>query len=124
MAAALLRLYQKGDAQIDSAGVYEGGLDPFVEIVMGELGVSMHDHEPKRLDDADLTGFNRIIALTPEAATALRARCPEACIEFWDVENPSEERGGRDAVVDAYRRVRDEIARRLRDRFPELYEKP
>lgn len=124
MAASLLRLYQSGDARIDSAGVYEGGLDPFVEIVMGELGVAMHDHEPKALGDIDVLSFNRVIALTPEAATAIRERSPEACIEFWDIENPSDERGGRDAVVEAYRRVRDEIAARLKARFPELYENP
>lgn len=122
MAAALLRLRQKGDVKIDSAGVYEGGLDPFVEIVMKELDVEMHDHEPKSIDDVDLTSFNRIIALTPEAATALRERCPEACIEFWDVENPSEERGGRAAVIEAYTRVRDEIGKRLAERFPDIYQ--
>lgn len=122
MAAALLRLHQKNDVQIDSAGVYEGGLDPFVEIVMKELGVDLHDHEPKSIDEIDLNQFNRIIALTPEAAAALRERCPDACIEYWDVENPSDERGGRSAVVEAYTRVRDEISKRLRDRFPEIYE--
>jgi protein-tyrosine-phosphatase len=124
MAAALLRLQKNGGAKIDSAGVYEGGLDPFVEIVMGELNVEMHGHEPKALRDVDLASFDRIITLTPEAATAIRELAPEASIEFWDVENPSDERGGRDAVVEAYRRVRDEISRRLRERFPELYEKP
>lgn len=124
MAAALLRRKAKSGVKIDSAGVYEGGLDPFVEIVMKEQGVDMHDHEPKSLSDVDLNVFERIIALTPEAAAEARKLCPEACIEFWDVENPSDERGGRDAVLDAYRRVRDELAARLRDRFPELYEKP
>ncbi len=124
MAAALLRLRQAGGAHVDSAGVYEGGLDPFVEIVMAELGVAMHDHEPKALDDVDLSAFNHIVALTPEAATAIRDRAPNASIEFWNVENPSDERGGRDAIVEAYRRVRDELDRRLKARFPELHEKP
>lgn len=124
MAAALLRLHQAAAAQVDSAGVYEGGLDPFVEMVMGELGVNMHEHEPKALEDIDLGAFNRIIALTPEAATALRRAAPEACIEFWDVENPSDERGGRDAILEAYRRVRDELTKRIHGRFPELLKKP
>lgn len=124
MAAALLRLQDGLPAQIDSAGVYEGGLDPFVECVMKEIEVDMNAHEPKALDSIDIARFDRIIALTPEAAIALRERAPEACIEFWDVENPSEERGGREAVVDAYRRVREELSDRLRQRFPEFYEKP
>ena len=72
MAAALLRLQNAEGFSVDSAGVYEGGLDPFVEIVMGELDVAMHDHEPKMLNDVDLTGFNVVIALTPEAAVEAR----------------------------------------------------
>lgn len=124
MAAALLRR-QAGDAvKIDSAGVYEGGLDPFVEIVMGELGVSMHDHEPKTLDDVDLSKFDVVIALTPEAAIEARRHLPRASIEFWDTENPSEERGGRDAIISAYRGVRDALTEKLRRRFPEFHEKP
>lgn len=124
MAAALLRLQNGVGARIDSAGVYEGGLDPFVEIVMNELGVDMNVHEPKTLSGVDIMAFDRVIALTPEAAVAIRDKTPDAAIEFWDIENPSEERGGRNAVIDAYRRVRDAIAERLQARFPGFYEKP
>ena len=129
MAAALLRLgagdkEAKGEARIDSAGVYEGGLDPFVEIVMGELGVSMEGHEPKTLAETDLEAFDVIVALTPEAAVEARRFLPRESIEFWDIENPSDERGGRDAIVEAYRRVRDQLRARLARRFPDLCEKP
>ncbi len=120
MAAALLRRSAGDRVKVDSAGVYEGGLDPFVEIVMGELGVSMTDHEPKMLSGADLTKFGVVVALTPEAAIEARRLAPDGTIEFWDIENPSDERGGREAVLDAYRRARDDLAGRLRDRFPEL----
>ncbi len=124
MAAALLRLNAVGDVRVDSAGVYEGGLDPFVEIVMGELGVAMDNHEPKTLGDVDLARVDKVIALTPEAAVEARKLLPRGMIEFWDVENPSDERGGRDAIIDAYRRVRDDLAARLLARFPEFHEKP
>ncbi len=124
MAAALMQLNGQGDFKVDSAGVYEGGLDPFVEIVMDELGVAMEMHEPKTLTDADLSAVSVIIALTPEAAVEARKFMPREAIEFWDVENPSEERGGRDAILESYRRVRDDIAKRLQARFPDLHEKP
>ncbi len=123
MAAALLRLDVGNQLRVDSAGVYEGGLDPFVEMVMAQLGVAMQGHEPKTLADVDLAGFDVVIALTPEAAVEARRRLPRASIEFWDIENPSEERGGRDAIVAAYARVRDDIRKRLARRFPDLYEK-
>ncbi|GJL95912.1 MAG: protein-tyrosine-phosphatase [Hyphococcus sp.] len=124
MAAALLQLNGAGDFKVNSAGVYEGGLDPFVEMVMGELGVAMDSHEPKMLTDVDLTKVNLIVALTPEAAVEARKLMPREAIEFWDVENPSEERGGRDAILESYRRVRDDLAKRLQARFPDLHEKP
>ena len=123
MAAALLRL-RGGDIRVDSAGVYEGGLDPFVELVMGELGVSMGGHEPKTLTDVDLGKVDLLIALTPEAAAEARRFLPRDSIEFWDIETPSEERGDRDALLEAYRRVRDALSARLKARFPELQEKP
>ncbi len=121
MAASLLKLDAGNILRVDSAGVYEGGLDPFVEIVMGQLGVAMQGHEPKTLSDVDLADFDVVIALTPEAAVEARKRLPRAAIEFWDIENPSEERGGRDAIVTAYARVRDDIRKRLAKRFPEIH---
>ena len=89
-----------------------------------KLGVAMDSHEPKTLGDADLTKVDKVIALTPEAAVEARKLLPREMIEFWDVENPSDERGGRDAIIDAYRRVRDDLAARLLARFPEFHEKP
>lgn len=124
MATALLRLHGSGDFEVDSAGVYEGGLDPFVEIVMKELGVSMENHEPKKLDDIDMRKFDVVIALTPEAAIEARRHLPKEGIEFWDVDNPSDERGGRAAILESYRRVRDDLSERIRRRFPEFHEKP
>ena len=123
MAAALLRLNGVGQFATDSAGIYEGGLDPFVEIVMKELGVSMDLHEPKELSSVEISKFDTVIALTPEAAIEARKFLPHDSIEFWDIENPSEERGGRDAILESYRNVRNELANRLRDRFPEFHEK-
>lgn len=124
MAAALLRL-EAGDAMlVDSAGVYEGGLDPFVEIVMKEIGVAMSGHEPKTLGEVDLGKFDVVVALTPEAAVEARRHLPRSAIEFWDIENPSEERGGRDAIIAAYARVRDDLKAHLARRFPEIHKKP
>lgn len=123
MAAALLRQNGRGDFIVDSAGVYQGGLDPFAEIVMREADIHLASHEPKTLNDLDLLDFDTVIALTAEAAVAARRILPHQCIEFWDVENPSKERGGKDEILAAYRQVRDSLKERLRTRFPELYEK-
>lgn len=124
MAAALLRAQAGSGLRVDSAGVYEGGLDPFVEIVLAEIGVSLAGHEPKSMRGLDVGAFDLAIALTPEAAAEARRALPREKIEYWPIDNPSEARGGREEILAAYREVRDELRRRLAERFPEFYQKP
>ena len=124
MAAAIYSALADSGNRANSAGVYVGGLDPFVEAVMDEMDITFHDHEPKAMDDLVNEHFDAIIALTPEAAIAAQKHFTGAAIEYWETENPSEEQGGRDAIVNAYRRVRDELVKKIRDRFGEYLKKP
>lgn len=124
MAAAILGGRARGALKVDSAGVYEGGLDPFVESVLAEIGMSLGDYEPKALDDIALSGFDLVIALTPEAAAEVRRHVSADRVEYWPIDNPSDARGGREALMDAYRAVRDDIAGRIRGRFSRLDERP
>ncbi|MEL7486203.1 MAG: hypothetical protein AAGJ87_03185 [Pseudomonadota bacterium] len=120
MAAAMLR--QRGGAavEVDSAGVYEGWLDPFAVAVMQEIGVSLEEHEPKAMKTIDLEEVDHIIALTEEAAAEARRFLPAERITLWRVRNPSNERGGRDEVLTAYRGVRDELSQRIDALIAEL----
>jgi protein-tyrosine-phosphatase len=124
MAAAILANKARGAMRVDSAGVYEGGPDPFVDSVLSEIGMSLGDYEPKAVSDIRLDGFDLVIALTPEAAAEVRRYLPRDRIEFWPIDNPSDVRGDRNALMDAYRSVRDELRGRIRVRFPALDEKP
>lgn len=124
MAAAILAGEAGGSVRVDSAGVYEGGLDPFVESVLGEIGMSLGDYQPKAVSDIRLESFDLVIALTPEAAAEIRRFLPRDRIEFWPIENPSDVRGDQDALLDAYRSVRDELRARIRVRFPAVHENP
>lgn len=124
MAAALLHAAAGARLQVDSAGVHEGGLDPFAAAVLDEIGVGLTGHEPKALHALDLAAVDLAIALTPEAAGELRKILPRERIEFWDIENPSGAIGGRAAILDAYRAVRDALSRRLAAKFKDIYQKP
>ena len=117
MAAAILANAPGAGVTVDSAGVYEGGADPFVASVLDEIGVSLGDYEPKALADVDVARFDVVVALTPEAAAEARRLIPADRIEFWPIDNPSDVRGGDDALFSAYRAVRDELAARIRARF-------
>ncbi len=124
MAAALLRARAGEGRLVDSAGVYEGWLDPFVQAVMQEEEISLDDHEPKAMKKIDMSGFEVVIALTQEAAGEARRFVPAERIEIWDLPNPSDERGDREEVLAAYRAVRDALKTRIAERFDEIEGKP
>ncbi|MEM9170493.1 MAG: hypothetical protein AAGC56_12675 [Pseudomonadota bacterium] len=117
MAAALLRGAGGADFTVDSAGVYEGWLDPFAAAAVAELDLSLDEHEPKAMKAMDLAAFDAVVALTDEAAAEARRVAPDAAVELWTVPNPSNERGDREAVMTAYRGVRDALAAKIADRF-------
>jgi protein-tyrosine-phosphatase len=124
MAAAILAQTAKGNVAVDSAGLFEGGVDPFVEAVLAEIGLTLDQYEPKSLRETPLPSFDLIVALTPEAAEAVRRLAPAAPMEFWPIANPSEAAGGREALLAAYRAVRDELSARIRKRFPASHQSP
>ena len=105
---------------VDSAGVYEGGPDPFIDGVLREIGVTLGDFEPKAMSDIDLNKVDIVIALTPEAAAEARKVVAREKIEFWDIDNPTDVRGGRDDLLEAYRAARDDLRARITARFPAL----
>ena len=122
MAAALLGAVAGPRLQVDSAGVHEGAPDPFVSGVLEEVGVDVGDARPKAISDLDLGAFDLIVALSGGAADVLAAMAPKEKLEHWPVENPTDTYGSRAQIVDAYRRLRVDLDRRLRRRFPEIFQ--
>lgn len=117
MAAAIARAVLGPRVRIDSAGIYEGALDPFAEAVMREEGVDLSGHHAKTFAEANAGSFDLIVALTREAADAAARYAPGERIEFWPIENPSDVYGNREAVMAAYRTVRDGLRKRIGARF-------
>ena len=105
---------------VDSAGGYEGGPDPFIDGVLREIGVTLGEFEPKAMGDINLNKIDLVIALTPEAAAEARKVVAREKIEFWEIDNPTDVRGGRDELLGAYRAARDDLRARILARFPEL----
>lgn len=117
MAASLAAAMLGDAAHVESAGVYEGALDPFAEAVMAEIGHDISGHVSRSFDEADPAGFDLVVALTPEAQREAESRVGADRVEFWSIENPSETRGSRDQVMVAYRGTRDALKRRIAERF-------
>jgi protein-tyrosine-phosphatase len=103
----------------DSAGVRTGEPDPFVVAVMDEIGIDLSKHRPKSLEDLEDTSFDLVITLTPEAQhNAMELTRTMACeVEYWPTMDPTLMLGSREQIMDAYRQVRDQLMRRIKDRF-------
>ena len=115
MAEALARRMLTGRVRIESCGVFEGILDPFVAEVLTEAGLPAPERAPQDFAKVRPEDFDLVVALTPEAAA--EARQLGARVEFWDTENPTETRGSREDLMAAYRSVRDALAKRIQARF-------
>lgn len=105
---------------VDSVGVRSREVDGFAAEVMEEIGIPIDDHQAKTFDELEDSSFDVIITLSPEAQhSAVEMTRTMACeVEFWHTFDPSIVEGNREARLDAYRQVRDELMRRILERFP------
>lgn len=120
MAEAMARAILGDRVLVDSVGVYEGGMDPFVDMILAEEGIELGQHEPKTFAQIDPKKFGTAIMLTPEAVTAAEEFFAPARIEYWPIPNPTDERGSRERLLGAYRDARDALKKRIIERFGAL----
>ena len=104
---------------VDSAGVRAGAIDPFVIEVMDEIGIDVSKHRSKSFDQLEDTSFDLIISLSPEAQhQAVELTRTMACdVEFWNTFDPTLIDGSRESRLQAYRGVRDQLRKRIEERF-------
>ena len=122
MAAGLFRELFGKRIYVASAGVQKGELDPFVVAVMDEIGIDVSRHRPitfEELDELEGLNFDLIVTLSPPAHhKALEmTRTLAADVEYWPTPDPTAIEGSREQRLDAYRGVRDELLRHIRERF-------
>ena len=119
MAAVMLRHLTRGSLYIESAGVRAGELDPLAVEVMGEIGLEIAKHKPRRFEDLEDGSFDLVVTLSPEAqhkAVEL-TRTAATQVEYWPTMDPTAVEGSREQRLAAYRAVRDQLMRRLKQRF-------
>ena len=120
MAAALFRQIHGARIFVDSVGVRSAPIDPFAVAVMAEIGIDIQGHQPKSFDELEDTSFDLVVSLSPDAQhTAVELTRASACeVEFWPVYDPTAVEGNRDETLAAYRMVRDQLKKRILERFP------
>ena len=132
MAEGLMKKFYGQEVYVQSAGVHNDlEVDGFAVAVCEELGVELSRHRSRSFEEMqqwgdDLSGFDLVVALSPASQRlALEmTRLYHLTVEYWPIMDPSGIGEGRDAKLAAYRQTRDQIVRRMKDRFGEPQEDP
>ncbi len=116
MAEALARQMLPPGTYVASAGVRPGERDPFVDVVMEEVGMSLGKRQPQSLEELEDDYFDLIVTLAPEAhhAALELTRSTAVDVVYWPTLDPTVATGTRDQIVEAYREVRDHLERLIR----------
>ncbi|CAJ0868491.1 hypothetical protein AMST5_02050 [freshwater sediment metagenome] len=117
MAEAIARHYFGRDVYFASAGIKRGEPDPFAAAAMEEIGVDISRHHPHTFEDLEDSNFDLIVTLSPEAHhRALElTRTMAVDVVYWPTPDATATQGSREAILAAYRDVRDRLTTRIKD---------
>ncbi|MFL5681004.1 MAG: arsenate reductase ArsC [Chloroflexota bacterium] len=114
MAEGLLRHLGGDRYEAFSAGTEATRIRPEATTVMRELGVDIAGQESKTLERYLTEPFDLVITVCDRA----RESCPvfpgAKATDHWSFDDPSEATGTQEQRLAVFRRVRDEIAERVR----------
>lgn len=125
MAEGLLKQHVGTTIFVQSAGVKgDMEIDGYAITVCREVGVELSRHRTRSFDDLmewgdDLDSYDLIVALSPAAQRrALEyTRFYSLEVEYWQTMDPSGFGDSREAKLNRYRLVRDQISAQIRSRF-------
>lgn len=115
MAAALAEHRFGRMLHVESVGLRPGERNPFVTSVMAEIGIDLSRHRPQTFEDLENTCFDLIVTLSPEAHHRALEFTRTMAVEvlYWPTLDATGIEGSRAAVLEAFRGVRDALARRM-----------
>ncbi|MCX7604713.1 MAG: arsenate reductase ArsC [Bryobacteraceae bacterium] len=114
MAEGLLREALGGRFEIHSAGTRPSHVRPEAIEVMRELGLDISGHRSKHLDEFRGTEFRYVITVCDHAAETCPAFSGIAERIHWSFEDPAAVEGDEQTRLAAFRRIRDQIAEKVR----------
>jgi protein-tyrosine-phosphatase len=119
MAAALMHHLAGHRIYVASAGIRAGDPDPFVGMIMDEIGLDLTRHRPHSIEDLADSAFDLVITLSPEAEKYAHdmTRTMAIEVENWSTPDPSTTQGSRSQILESYRDVRDGLKKKISARF-------
>jgi len=114
MAEAMLRAFAPVAFDAFSAGTEATSVRPEAIRVMDEIGIDISPQQSKSLERYLHEPFDWLITVCDTA----RQNCPVfpgvEQTAHWGVDDPTEETGGEEAKLEAFRRARDDLRSRIR----------
>lgn len=115
MAEGLARHLLGDKATVQSAGSYPAYVHPDAIAVMSELGIDISRQKSKSVSTIDPASVDVVITLcADEVCPAFLSKAKRL---HWPLPDPSGGASRMEDPLESFRRVRDEITRRIRDTF-------
>ena len=115
MAEGLLRDLAGSEFDAESAGTNPTRINPMAVRVMAEVAIDITDQYSKSVEEMMGHQFDYVITVCDRAREACPVFPHDARRLHWSVEDPAEATGTEEERLSVFRRVRDEIAERVRD---------
>lgn len=115
MAEGFLRALGGEKWEAYSAGLDPQGVNPRALEAMREVGIDISQQTSKGVDPRLLDEVDMVITLCGDADEKCPVTPPRVTRIHWPLEDPAKATGTQDQVLDTFRRVRDEIRRRVED---------
>lgn len=113
MAEGFLRAFGGDRWETHSAGLDPQGVNPKAIEVMREIGIDISRQSSKGMDPRLLGEVDMVITLCGNSEERCPLTPPSVARVHWPLEDPAKAVGTPDEVLDAFRRIRDEIRRHV-----------
>jgi arsenate reductase (thioredoxin) len=114
MAEGWLRHLAGDQFDVVSAGTHPVGLNPYAVMVMEEVGVDISHHVSERVDPYLEQPFDHIITVCDRAQETCPIFLHASSMKHWNFEDPARAKGTYEQQITVFRKIRDEIAERIR----------
>jgi arsenate reductase len=115
MAEGWLRHFAGTRFDVVSAGTHPVGLNPYAVAAMREVDVDISTHVSERVDPYLEQQFDYVITVCDRAHETCPLFPRASSMLHWSFEDPAKAKGTYEQQVIVFRKIRDEIADRIRN---------
>jgi arsenate reductase len=120
MAEGILRHLKVNKFEVFSAGIKPSVVNPIAIKVIAEIGIDISGQRSKSVEEFQGISFDFVIT----TCDAARETCPffpgKARHLHWSFNDPAAVRGSEEEILSAFRKVRDEIKKRIQEDFSQF----